>query len=102
MIYVIATIEIHPGRRNDFLAEFHKLVPQVRDEKGCIDYGPTVDVPTNIPAQPPARSDVVTVVEKWESLEDLEAHLIASHMVEYRGRVKELVKGVTLQVLEPA
>lgn len=102
MIYVIATIEIAPGRRDDFLAEFHRIVPLVRDEEGCHDYGPTVDVETNLDAQPDVREDVVTVVERWESLEHLEAHLIASHMIEYRGRVKEIVKGATLQVLEPA
>jgi len=102
MIYVIATIEIAAGRRDDFLAEFHRIVPFVRDEEGCLDYGPTVDVETNLDAQPDVRQHVVTVVERWESLEHLEAHLVAPHMIEYRGCVKEIVKGATLQILEPA
>ncbi|MCA9268197.1 MAG: antibiotic biosynthesis monooxygenase, partial [Planctomycetales bacterium] len=62
----------------------------------------TVDFPTNIPAQPAERPDVVTVVEKWESLDHLEAHLIAPHMLAYRARVKEMIAGVSIQVLEPA
>jgi quinol monooxygenase YgiN len=102
MIHVIAAIEIAPGRRDDFLAEFHKVVPLVQQENGCLEYGPTIDVPTDIPAQPAPREDVVTVVEKWESLEVLKAHLVAPHMNEYRERVKDLVKGATIHVLEPA
>jgi quinol monooxygenase YgiN len=102
MIFVIATIQLVPGKRVDFLKEFHALVPKVRAEQGCIEYGPTIDVATLIPSQPPVREDVVTVVEKWSSLEALQAHLMAPHMLEYRGKVKDLVAGVSLQVLEPA
>ena len=43
----------------------------------------------------------MTIVERWESLESLERHLIAPHMVAYRTRVKELVRGVSLQILQP-
>jgi len=102
MIHVIATIEIADGRRDDFLSEFHRIVPLVLKEEGCLDYGPTVDVSTSLDAPPAVRHIVVTVVERWESLEHLEAHLVAPHMLEYRGRVKELVNKATLQILEPA
>ncbi len=71
MIHVIATIDLHAGRRDEFLAEFHKLVPLVRAEAGCLDYGPTIDLPTGLSAQVPTRDLVVTVVEKWESLDAL-------------------------------
>lgn len=102
MIHVIATIEIAAGKREAFLAEFHRIVPPVRAEAGCIEYGPTIDVPTDFPAQIPLRENTVTVVEKWESLAALRAHTVAPHMLEYRGRVKDLVAGVKLQVLQPA
>ena len=102
MIIVIATIEIAEGRRNDFLKEFHRLVPAVRAEQGCIEYGPTVDVASGLSAQGPVREDVAVIVEKWEDLAALKAHLEAPHMAEYRVRVKELVKRVSLQVLTPA
>jgi quinol monooxygenase YgiN len=49
MIYVIATVAVAEGRRLDFLKEFHKVVPHVRAEKGCIEYGAAVDLPTDIP-----------------------------------------------------
>ena len=102
MIHVIATIEVKPGKRDAFLAEFHKLMPKVHAEKGCIEYGPALDAKTDIKAQIPLRGDVVTIVEKWESLKALQAHLAAPHMGEYREAVKDIVKGVTLQILQPA
>jgi quinol monooxygenase YgiN len=101
VIHVIATVELRDGKRDQFLGEFHRLVPLVRSEAGCLEYGPAIDVVTEIPAQVPIRENVVTVVEKWESLEALRAHLVAPHMVEYRGRVKDLVNKVQLQVLAP-
>ena len=101
MIFVIATIEVKPGKREAFLAEFHKNVPNVRAEKGCLEYSPTVDATTDIKAQIPRRENVVTIVEKWESLEALHAHLAAPHMATYRERVKDYVAGVTLQILDP-
>ena len=101
MIYVIATIDVKPGKRDAFLAEFHRNVPNVLAEKGCIEYGPNVDVKTEIKAQIPLRDDVVTIVEKWESLKALQAHLVAPHMAAYRERVKEIVVGSKLQILEP-
>jgi quinol monooxygenase YgiN len=101
MIYVIATVEVKPGKREAFLAEFHKNMPNVHAEKGCIEYGPTVDIASGLKAQIPMRENVVTIVEKWESLPDLQAHVVAPHMGTYRERVKDLVNGVTLQVLEP-
>lgn len=90
------------GRRAEFLTHLAWVTPQVRAEAGCIEYGAAVDVPTPIPVQAAVRPDVVVVVEKWESLAHLQAHLKAPHMAEYRARVAGLVKGVSLQVLEPA
>ena len=101
MIHVIATIELNPGARDPFLTEFHKIVAPVRAEAGCLDYGPTIDADTGIAAQGSVRADVVTVVERWESLEHLQAHLVAPHMVAYRPKGKDFVKAVKLQILKP-
>mgnify|MGYP002626535853 CR=1 FL=1 len=102
MIHVIASIEVVPGKREEFIAAFKKVVPAVKAEEGCLDYGPTVDVPTDIPAQGGARDNVVTIVERWENLEALQQHLVAPHMTEYRKTVKDLVVGTNLAILEPA
>jgi len=101
MIHVIATVELADGKRAAFLQEFQKLVPLVRAEAGCLEYGPAIDVPTGIGAQIPVRENVVTVIEKWSDVSALEKHLAAPHMNDYRPRVKELVKSTKLQVLGP-
>lgn len=102
MIHVIAIIELAPGTRGDFLAEFHKIVAPVRAEQGCIEYGPAIDAETGIPQQQPLGANVVTVVEKWESETALQAHLRARHMLAYRERVKNVVQSVRLHILNPA
>jgi quinol monooxygenase YgiN len=99
---VIATIETAPGRREDFLSAFQELVPDVRAEEGCLEYGPAIDLPAALADQPPARENVVTVIEKWASVAALRKHLEASHMARYRRTVKDLVAGISIQVLEPA
>jgi quinol monooxygenase YgiN len=102
MIYVIATIELKPNCREAFLEIFQRNVPRVRAEKGCLNYEPTVDIETGLAAQGPLRDNVVTIVEAWEGLEALQTHLSAPHMTAYRAQVKDLVQGVTLQVVQPA
>ncbi len=102
MICVLATIEVKEGMREAFLEKFKALVPKVHAEEGCLEYGPMIDLPTNIPAQGPPRDNVVVVVEKWASVEALEKHLMAPHMLEYRKEVKDIVVGMQLQILQPA
>ena len=101
MIYVIATVEVVAGKREQFLEEFRRLVPEVLAEQGCLFYEPTVDVASGLPRQMPLRDNTVTIVESWESLSDLQAHIVAPHMTTYRQRVKDLVAGTVLQILSP-
>lgn len=102
MIYVIATLEMAPGTRGAFLAEFAKVVPLVHAEAGCIEYAPAIDADTDIPSQHRIGPDRVTIVEKWDSVETLRAHDTSPHMQAYRGRVKEYVRGKEIRMLQPA
>lgn len=102
MIHVLATIEIAAGKRAEYLEQFHRVEPLVQAEVGCIEYGAGVDVATSIPVQIAARPNTLMVIEKWSSVEALQAHLKSAHMAEYRTRVKDLVTGVILQVLDVA
>lgn len=101
MIHVVATVELQPGTREAFLAEFHKVVPAVLEEPGCRGYTPTVDNTPAIPGQFEIGPDRVTVVEQWESLDALKAHGAAPHMKAYRAAVKAYVRGMELRVLTP-
>jgi quinol monooxygenase YgiN len=58
-----------------------------------------IDVDSGLP---PQHLDRVTVIEKWESLEALHAHLRAPHMLTYREQVKDMVEDLSLNVLEEA
>jgi quinol monooxygenase YgiN len=101
VIHVIATINLAPGTRDAFLAEFRKLVPEVKAEIGCLEYGPAIDAETDIATQAHIGPDKVVAVEVWESVEALKAHAAAPHMQAYRARVKDYVKGMELRILEP-
>ena len=102
MIHVIATITVKPGKRDAFLAEFHRIMPAVHAEAGCIEYGPTVDMASGLSMQGPLRENVAVIIKQWESVDALKAHSQAPHMAEYRVAVRDLVESVTLQILAPA
>ena len=101
MIHVIADITAAAGKRAELIAAFNRLLPQVHAEPGCIEYQPAVDVPTALGPQAPVDGDVMTMVERWESLDHLMAHLDAPHMHRFREENKGLIAGVGLRVLEP-
>lgn len=101
MINVIASIHVREDRLNEFIEIFKSNVPNVLKEKGCIEYVPTTDVTTGLPPQE-LNKNVVTIIEKWRSLEDLQAHLSAPHMLAYKDKVKNLVEKITLKVLSEA
>ena len=94
-------IDLKPGKREAFLAEFAANVPNVRVENDYIEYGAAVDLPTDISAQIPLRENVVIILEKWAALDALKSHLTAPHMAEYRPKVKDLIVGSSFQILEP-
>jgi len=98
MINVIASIHIKEGRLSEFIEIFKSNIPKVLEEKGCIEYVPTIDVSTGLPPQE-LNNNVVTIIEKWDSLEDLQVHLSAPHMLAYKENVKDLVDKVSLKVL---
>jgi quinol monooxygenase YgiN len=102
MIYVIASLELERGTRAAFLSEFAKVIPLVRAEVGCIEYQPVIDAETGIPTQHKIGPDRVTIVEKWESVDTLKAHDTAPHMLAYRARVKDFVRGKKIRILAPA
>jgi quinol monooxygenase YgiN len=101
MIHVIATVELAEGKVNDYLKELNKVIPDVRAETGCLEYGPAMDVATDIPVQEPVRVNVVTIIERWTDLPALMNHLKTKHMKTYRDATKILVKNLKIQILKP-
>jgi len=101
MINVIASIHVKEGNVSKFLEIFKDNVPNVLKEEGCMDYVPTIDAPTGLPPQK-LNENVVTILEKWDSVEALQVHLKAPHMIAYGEKVKNLVKKTSLKILKEA
>ena len=101
MINVIASISVKASERDAFIEIFKANVPKVLEEEGCVEYSATVDLQTDIPIQE-TNANVMTVIEKWESLPHLEAHFTAPHMLEYKSNVEGMVEDVSLKILEDA
>ena len=70
-------------------------IPTVRKEKGCISYDLTEDCSES------ARTDVLTFVECWESVEHLKAHLGQPHMKAFMEAVRPLRISSELRILTP-
>ena len=49
MINVIASIPIKERLLSEFIEIFKSNISKVLEEKGCIEYVPTVEVPTGLP-----------------------------------------------------
>ncbi len=100
MIHVIASIRVREGSLDEYLSHFKGNLPNVRAEQGCIRYEPCLDAGTGWSTQAlePQR---VTVVETWETMDDLKAHSVAPHMVKFREKAGHLVESMSLQVVRP-
>jgi quinol monooxygenase YgiN len=101
MINVIASIKVKPDLKQEFIEAFRKIVPVVLQEEGCIEYAPNIDVDAALAPQA-LDVNVVTIIEKWESLDALRAHLQAPHMIAYREKTGAWVESVSLKILQPA
>lgn len=101
MIHVIASIHVNDGRIDEFIEIFKSNMPFVLQEKGCLEYVPAVDLDSSLPLQE-LNANVVTIIEKWDTLDDLFAHLKAPHMVSYHAKTREMVKKVSIKVLSQA
>ena len=101
MIHVIASIEVKAGSLSEYLDAVAANVPLVREEKGCVEYVPAVDIAADLPPQA-LDENTVTIIEKWENLEALRDHLNAPHMATYREKTKDIVAGLSIKVLQDA
>jgi quinol monooxygenase YgiN len=103
VVSVIASIRVKTGKLSEFLPIFKANVPKVREERGCIEYFPALDIDAELGSEMPPQTvepDVVTVIEKWKSVEALRDHLVAPHMQAYKKRVKDMIEDVVLKVLQ--
>ncbi|UFS72373.1 antibiotic biosynthesis monooxygenase [Geomonas sp. RF6] len=101
MITVVASLKVAPGKRAEFLPIFKSYAEIVRTEKGCVEYAPGVDIDANLPVQQ-FDENVVTLVERWHSVDDLVAHLNAPAMQSFKAQVDNLLEDLSVKVLQTA
>jgi quinol monooxygenase YgiN len=101
-VHVLAVITAKPGRRAELLEAFQANVPNVHAEDGCLEYVATVDAEGAGAVQTRFGEDTFVVVEKWASLDALQAHAAAPHMKAYADRTRELIASRVIHVLAPA
>ncbi len=102
MIHVIAVITAKPGKRAAILEAFRANVPNVRAEKGCIEYGAAIDADPALPVQTKYGAETFVVIEKWESIEALKAHAAAPHMAAYAAKTREHIATRVIHILTPS
>ena len=101
-VHVVAVITTKPGKRSEVLSIFKKNIPDVLAEAGCIEYSPTIDMEDAGDFQTEYGADTFVVVEKWQSLDHLKAHIKTPHMVNYANQVKDMLADRIIHILSPA
>lgn len=93
-ISLLIKIEVQPGKCQEQINVFNRLLPLVIAEPGCIQY--------ELKAVQNEENHFV-IVEKWESEEALEAHDRTEHMIEadsknhlFRSKPAEVIKLVNV------
>ncbi len=100
-VHVLAIITAKTGMRAQVLEAFRANMPAVHAEKGCIEYGATIDAEGAGGLQTKFGDDTFVVVENWESLDALKAHAAAPHMAAYAAKTKDMLASRVIHVLSP-
>jgi quinol monooxygenase YgiN len=100
MLHILVTMMVKEGRMEDFLAVCAELQPSVLKEPGCRAYDYTREIPSPLGTQEPIDPNRITLLERWESLDALKAHMETPHMKQAGLKMKDLRTSVTVRVVE--
>ena len=81
---VVVTAVFHPasGQKDALVEAFRSTIPGVHAEPGCLLY-----------AIHDAEDGTITMIEKWESVADLDAHGSGEAVVALQAATKDLLAG---------
>ena len=82
MLKVVARNYIDRKHKDEILSLCRELVEITRREKGCINYGVYQDA---------EHPELLTMIEEWNSQEDLEKHLQAEHFTRIVSQLNRLM-----------
>jgi quinol monooxygenase YgiN len=100
MIHVIAAIKAQPGQRDTLSAAFQEILPRVRGKVGCIEYSLAAHLPSGFPGQPPFDEDELIIVEKWDDLDALKAHMTDATYQAWFMKLWPSIAGASMQVFQ--
>lgn len=101
MITLICSIITKDGCKQKFLDALLDMVPQVRQEDGCIAYSGYQDISAEYSTQW-FHENRITIVEVWRDEAALRAHWKAPHMSVYREKTRDLVEEKSFSFIEEA
>lgn len=92
MIYVIATLHIHPEKRASFLEDARTVIAHTVKEDGCISY----DLVSSI-----TQPNEFVFVERWSSRAALAAHFETPHLAEWRRVSADYLADRKVEIVHP-
>ena len=78
MIIIAGTVDVNPETRDTALEEGRPHMEATRSQKGCLDYVWSAD---------PLVPGRIYIFERWETTEDLAAHLEGPHYLAMRNTI---------------
>jgi quinol monooxygenase YgiN len=102
-VYVLCRFDLKPDANiSDYIAKTLSVVPAVRAENGCQMYTLLEDAKTDWEKPMRFGERTLWMVEKWDSIDALKAHLEAPHMKAFGPTVRSMRSSGTFHVLQEA
>lgn len=102
-VYVLCRFDLKANADiADYVSKTRSVIPEVLAEKGCRMYTLLKDADTDWELPMRFGERTFWMVEKWDSIEALKAHLKAPHMKSFGPTVRDMRTSSTFHVLEPA
>ena len=101
-VYVLCRFDLKPDADvHDYAAKTLAVVPTVRAEDGCRLYTLLKDATTDWDKPMRFGERTMWMLEKWDSVDALKAHLSTPHMKAFGPTVRPMRTSSTFHVLEP-
>lgn len=92
MIFLIATLTIKPGSFDAIMEAVTPCLHATRKEEGCISY----DLHRSVD-----DDNKLVFVERWESLEHLNAHFQTPHLIAWREAGEQYFLDRKIEIITP-
>ena len=100
-VWVMCRFDLKPeADKAAYIAKTQAIVDTVRAEKGCCEYRLLGDAATDWEKPQRFGERTLWMLEKWESIEALKAHLETPHMKAFGPTVRPMRAASTFHVLQ--